>query len=88
MKNNQLSVRGPHFTKKYNDFKVYKNMIVYRIWFSVLLILISSNVISQSNCILPIDAFQSYSKKELLSSSCNNENSNTNPDYTNKYLST
>jgi len=88
MKNNQLSVRGPHFTKKYNDFKVYKNMIVYRIWFSVLLILISSNVISQSNCILPIDAFQSYSKKELLSSSCNNENSNTNPDYTNKYKKT
>jgi hypothetical protein len=32
-----------------------------------------------------MDIFQSYSKKELLSSSCNNENSNTNPDYVNKY---
>jgi hypothetical protein len=88
MKNMLNYLRGLDYSKMNIGLKAIKMLTVFRIWFSLLLILTYSNVISQINCYLPTDMFRSYSNKELVSSSCNNENSNTNLDYINKSLVT
>lgn len=80
MKKNKQVIERAFDVLKITLFQSQRKLFCFRLLLLSLLLIIYSDIKSQ-DCTLPTDSFHSISRRPHLSSSCNNDNSNTNPVY-------